>query len=59
MVTIIEKVNMFEMGTTTATTTSTGVTMVIGMTGVGPIFPHKNGKFHPRTVEVVWHELKI
>ena len=59
MVTTIERVNMFEMGTTIATTTSTGVIMVIGMTVLGPIFPHKIAKLLLGTVEVVWPELKI
>ena len=36
MITTIKKVNMFEMETTIATTTSTVLTMVIGMIGVGP-----------------------
>ena len=44
MVTTIERVNMFEMGIITVTTTSTGVTMVMGMIRVGPIFPYKIGK---------------
>ena len=34
----IEKVNMFEMDTTTTTKTSIGVTIVIGMIAVGFIF---------------------
>ena len=44
IVTTIERVNMFEMGIITVTTTSTGVTMVMGMIRVGPIFPYKIGK---------------
>lgn len=59
MVTTIEKVNMFGMVTIAVTTTSTGVTMVIGMIRVGPIFPHKIRKFLLGTMEVVWCELKI
>ena len=38
MVTSTVRVIMSEMETTTATTTSTGVTMVIDMTGMGPMF---------------------
>ena len=38
MVTTIVRVIMSEMETITATTTSTGVTMVIEMTGMGPMF---------------------
>ena len=47
---------MFERGTTTATTTSIGVTMVIE-TIVGPIFHLKIGKLLLGMVEVVWREL--
>ena len=38
MVTRTVRVIMFEMETTTATTTSTGVTMVTQMIGMGPTF---------------------
>ena len=38
MVITIERVIMSEMGITTAITTSTRVTMVIEMIGVGPMF---------------------
>lgn len=47
MVTIIERVYMFEMETITVTTTSTGVIMVIGMIGVG-LIPPRNWEVFPR-----------
>ena len=59
MATTIERSNMFEMETTTETKSSTEVTIVIRMIRVGPIFPHKIGKFLLRTGEVLWRELKI
>ena len=59
MVTTIERVNMFYMGIITATTFSIGVTMVIEMIRVGPIFPHRIGKFLLRVGEVVRRKLKI
>ena len=58
-VTIIVRVIMSEMETTTATTTSTGVTIVIEMTGMGPMFLLKIVKLLLGMVEAVWHELKI
>ena len=42
MVTIIVRVIMSEMETTTVTTTSTGVTIVIEMAGMGPMFLSKS-----------------
>ena len=54
-----ERVTMFEMATITAKTTSTGVTMVTKMIGVGPMFHLKIGKLLFGMVEVVWHELMI
>lgn len=54
-----ERVTMFEMATITAKTTSTGVTMVIEMIGVGPMFHLKIGKLLLGMVEVVWRELRI
>ena len=59
MVTTTVRVIMFEMETTTATTTSTGVTMVIEMTGMGPMFLLKIVKLILGMVVVVWHELRI
>ena len=59
MVTTIERVNMFKKETTTATTTSTGVTIVTNMIGVGPMFHLKIEKLILGMVEVVWHELRI
>ena len=50
---------MSEMVTTTATTTSTGVTMVIETTGVDPMFLLKIVKLLLGMVEILWHELKI
>lgn len=59
MVTLNEKVGMFERETTTMIKTSTGVTMEIEMIRVGPTFHLSNGKFIQGMVELVWHELKI
>ena len=50
---------MFEMGITTATTTSTMLTIVIEMIEVGPMFHLKIVKFLLDMVEVVWRELRI
>ena len=44
---------MFEMATTTATTTSTGVTMVTDMIGVGPVFHLIIGKLLLEMVDTV------
>ena len=54
-----ERVTMFEMATTTATTTSKGVTMVTEMIGVVHMFHLKIGKLYLGMVEVVWRELRI
>ena len=59
MVTTTVRVIMSEMVTTTATTTSTGVTMVIEMTGVDPMFLLKIVKLLLGMVEIVWRELRI
>ena len=59
MVNTIERVIMSEMETTIATKTSTGVTMVIEMTGMGPMFLLKIVKLLLGMVEVVWYELRI
>ena len=59
MVTITVRVIMSEMETTTATTTSTGVTMVIETTGMDPMFLLKIVKLLLGMVEIVWRELRI
>ena len=59
IVTINVMVIMSEIETTTATTTSTGVTMVIETTGVDPMFLLKIVKLLLGMVEIVWHELRI
>ena len=53
MVIRIERVIMSEMKITTATTISTGVTMVTEMIGVGPMFHLKIVKLFRGMVEVV------
>ena len=59
MVTITVRVIISEIETKTATTTSTGVTMVIEMTGMGPMFLLKIVKLLLEMVEIVWRELRI
>ena len=59
MVTTTVRVIMSEMETTTATTTSTGVTMIIEMIGMGPMFLLKIVKLLLGMVEIVWRELRI
>ena len=59
MIITTERVIMSEMGITTAITTSIGVTMVIEMIGVGPMFHLKIVKFLLGMVEVIWRELRI
>ena len=59
MVTTTVRVIMSEMVTTTATTISTGVTMVIETTGVDPMFLLKIMKLLLGMVEIVWRELRI
>ena len=59
MVTTTVRVIMSEMETTIATTTSTGVAMVIETTGMDPIFLLKIVKLLLGMVEVVCLELRI
>ena len=59
MVTTTVRVIMSEMVTTTATTILIGVTMVIEMTGVDPMFLLKIVKLLLGMVEIVWRELRI
>ena len=59
MVTITVRVIMFEMETTTATTTLTWVTMLIETTGMGPMSLLKIVKLLLVMVEIVWRELRI
>ena len=59
MVTITVRVIMSEIEITTATTTSTGVTMVTEMIAMAPMFLLKIVKLLLGMVEVVWRELRI
>ena len=59
MVTIIMRVIMSEMETTIATKTSIGVTIVIEMTGMDPMFLLKIVKLLLGMVEVVCREFRI
>ena len=59
MVTTIVRVIMSEMETTIATTTLTGVTMLIETTGMGPMSLLKIVKVLLGMVEIVWRELTI
>ena len=59
MVTITVRVIILEMETTTTTTTSAGVTMVLEMIGMGPIFLLKIVKLLLGMVEIVWRDLRI
>ena len=59
MVIITVRVIMSEIGITTVTTTSTGVTMITKMIGVDSMFNLKIMKVLLGMVEVVWRELKI
>ena len=59
IVTITVRVNKFEKKITIATKTSTGVTMVIEMIGMGPMSLLKIVKLMLGMVKIVWHELKI
>ena len=59
MVTIIMRVIMSKIETTTAITTSTRVTVVIEVIGMGPVSLFKIMKLLLGMVEVVWCELRI
>ena len=59
MVTTTVRVIVPEMETTTATTTLTGVTMLIETTGMGPMSLLKIVKLLLGMVEIVWCELRI
>ena len=59
MVTITVRVIMPKMETTTATTTSIGVTMVTEMIGMSPISLLKIVKLLLRMAEIIWRELRI
>ena len=59
MVTTTVRVIMSEMETTTATTTLTGVTMLIETTGMSPMSLLKIVKLLLGMVEIVWRELRI
>ena len=59
MVTTTVRVIMSEMETTTATTTLTGVTMLVEMTGMGPLSLLKTMNLLLGMVEIVWRELRI
>ena len=59
MVSIIVKVIMSEMEITTATTTLTGVTMLIETKGMVPMSLLKIVKLLLGMVEIVWRELRI
>ena len=56
MVTITVRVIMSDMETTTAITTSTGVTTIIEMIGMGPMCLLKIVILLLRMVEIVWRE---
>ena len=59
MVTTTVRVIMSKMETTTATTTLTGVTMLIETTGIGPMSLLKIMKLLLGMMEIVWRELRI
>ena len=59
IVTITVRVIMSEIETTTAKTTSTGVTTVTEMIGMGPMSLLKIVKLLLEMVEIIWRELRI
>ena len=59
METITVMVIMSEMETITATTTLTGVTILIEMTGMGPMSLLKIVKLLLGMVDIVWRDLRI
>ena len=59
IVTTTVRVSMSAMETTSATTTLTWITMVIEITGMGPMFLLKIMKLLLRMVDIVWRELRI
>ena len=59
MVTTSVRVIMYDMETTTARSTLTGVTMLIEMTGLGPMSLLKIVKLLLGMVEIVWRKLRI
>ena len=59
MVIISVRVIMSEMETATATTTSTGVTIVTEMIGMGPMSLIKIVMLLLGMVEIVWRELRL
>ena len=59
IVAITVRVNMSENETTAATTTSTRVTTVTEMIGMGPMSLLKIVKLLLGMVEIVWRELRI
>ena len=50
---------MSDIGITTTTTTSTWVTMVTEMIGMGPMFLLKIVKLLLGMVEIIWSELRL
>ena len=59
MVITTKRVNMSEIGTTIATTTSTGTTKAAGMNEIVHMFHLKIRKLYLGMVVVVWHWLRI
>ena len=59
MVTTTVRIIMSEIETTTATTTLTGVTMLIETIGMGPMSLLKIVRLLLGMVDIVWRELRI